>query len=1478
LIKITLVTLLLACTVVSWGQPTPVTCNVNAGVPAIDRSDGEAELVGDVVLVCTGGTPTAAGVAVPQINFSAFLNTNITSRLLAPNFSEALILIDEPASANQLMCGASNGICSISGTGNGTGTYSGAAGRPNVFQAQVGGQANGLTWPSLPFDPPGSNTRTIRITNIRADALGFGIGSAPTSTQMAIAITSPIAIVVNNPQVTVASNFRGLLVSSKNVQGGPNGVSQFTLTFSEGFSSAFKTRSNAAFVNANTSPSPVNQNTPGSVNSGSETAFYNSAFPNIAGVGNLGVAGLADNGTRLIASMTNIPAGVTLTAPLTANLVSNGNVTGVIRMINTDSNGVGAFSPGGPTIPVSGGVATLAYEVLQASPFAVESVDVPIAVSYSQGAGSLPSINVLAALAPVNSSTVGDATSPVPRFNAPIQVTVSLPTIVTTSPLVSGETGGNYSQNFVAKGGTPPYSFTVSSGLPPGLSLSSPGNLSGSPITVGTYTFLVTVTDSQGLSSSNQFSLTIIPGPAIATTSPLPLGEVGANYSQTIVGESGTAPYTFSVTAGLLPAGLSLDPTGILSGTPSSAGTSSFIVTVRDYTGASATSQFSLTINPGPTITTASPLPNASAGVAYSQQIAVSGGTTPYRFSISGSVPSGLILDVNGLLSGTPTQSAVGTSSFTVGVTDNLRVQSPTKTFQITVVTSTPVLQASPSSLSFSAVTGGASPPSQAVSVVPVSSSQTSLAFRVVIDAGQSNTPAPSWITVTPSGGNAPAQLVVSVAQGTLAAGTYPARIQIIDANGNASDVGVTLTVTSSPAQLQVTPSSLAFSARAQTPGALVQTLVVGNSGGGSLAFTASVLGGSSWITSLSPNSGQATPNSPVYIQVTVNSQGLNAGNYSDVIQVSSAAGNVNVGISLFVAQSGAILSVNVTGLRLQARQGGGYSNIETVEVLNTGDPTTTINWTADLVSGSTVVSLTPSNGTATATNPGALAITATSAATQATPGGYYALVQISDPNALNSPQYVSAVLDLQSTASVPLPDPSPAGLYFTATSHGSATTGQTVTVNTSSTTLVPFQVAASTTDGASWLVVSLASGNSSGQNPGTFMVSVNPSGLSPGVYTGSANVSMSGALRTVNITAVVLASGTTAHADVTPAQAAGCTPSKVVLTETGLVSNFVVPATWPETLIVRLNDDCGGTVLNGSVVASFSNTDPPLTLNGDGQSGTYSATWQPGQVSSQTLVTLNATAGTLQPATAQLIGGISPNTAPSLAPGGTVNAFYRTSGALAPGTVAEVYGSGLASQTASPSSVPLPLTFDNTFALVGGLQAPLFYLSNGQLDVQIPAELPATQQYVIVVSANNTYTLPQTINVVPVQPGVAAYTDGHILAQHGADYSLVNSGSPAKPGEYLIIYLTAMGATMPAVPSGTAAPSVEPLARVTIQPTVTVGNQAATIGYAGLTPGGVGLYQINFQVPPSASSGDLDVVIMQNGLAANATKLTVAQ
>jgi uncharacterized protein (TIGR03437 family) len=310
--------------------------------------------------------------------------------------------------------------------------------------------------------------------------------------------------------------------------------------------------------------------------------------------------------------------------------------------------------------------------------------------------------------------------------------------------------------------------------------------------------------------------------------------------------------------------------------------------------------------------------------------------------------------------------------------------------------------------------------------------------------------------------------------------------------------------------------------------------------------------------------------------------------------------------------------------------------------------------------------------------------------------------------------------------------------------------------------------------------------------------------------------------------------------------------------------------------------------VTNGNVVASFSNGDPPLNLVGDSL-GNYSSTWQAGSVNATMVVVLNATAGTLQPATAKLYGGIAPNQTPppTIAPGGTLNNLNPVLGApLAPGTIAQVYGSGLSASTVAPSVVPLRTSINNTFALVGPVQAPLYFLSSGQINLQIPNEATATQQLPIVLSVNNALTLPQMLNIVPGAPGVLSLDDGptkpyiqngaHIVAQHSSDFSLVSSSNPAKPGEYLIMYLVGMGATNPSVPSGAETP-YPPLHNATVQPTVTVGSQPATVAFAGLSPYFVGLYQINFQVPTGAASGELEVDVKQNGVSANPTLLPVS-
>jgi hypothetical protein len=156
------------------------------------------------------------------------------------------------------------------------------------------------------------------------------------------------------------------------------------------------------------------------------------------------------------------------------------------------------------------------------------------------------------------------------------------------------------------------------------------------------------------------------------TPTTLPDGTTNIAYSQALTIAHGTAPYTWSITAGSLPAGLTLDgATGVISGTPTVAGTSPFTVTVTDSATTPHTVSLALSITINAMTITTTTLPTAVVGTAYSQTLAVLGGAPTYSWAVTaGTLPAGLGLDgATGVISGTPTLA--GTSNFTVTVTDS---------------------------------------------------------------------------------------------------------------------------------------------------------------------------------------------------------------------------------------------------------------------------------------------------------------------------------------------------------------------------------------------------------------------------------------------------------------------------------------------------------------------------------------------------------------------------------------------------------------------------------------------------------------------------------------------------------------------------------------------------------------------------------------------------------------------------------------
>lgn len=375
-----------------------------------------------------------------------------------------------------------------------------------------------------------------------------------------------------------------------------------------------------------------------------------------------------------------------------------------LHLPNSSSNYTGALLTLGSGVQISSSDASCAGSTISVNPSGSLKIELSnggscnLQVTFPSGSGAYAGATIAATL---GRDAVGYYTLTSGTYTAPPAVAPGAPTAVSA-------TAGDRSAivSFTApssNGGATITNYTVTS---------SPGGITGtgssSPITVtgltnGTpYTFTVTATNSAGTGVASTASSAVTPLPLSMSpaSGALTAATVGVQYSAMITVSGGTPSYVWALSNNhSLPAGLSIQPidatTAEIYGIPTQAGTDSFTLNVYDANSGTTSQAYTLTVNPGITLTlspAAGSLTAASVGSAYNLTFSTSGGTGPYVYSVThGTLPSGLTLNSSsGALSGTPTMQE--TATFTVEVTDtgNSVTQSENYSIVVGAVQSTP--------------------------------------------------------------------------------------------------------------------------------------------------------------------------------------------------------------------------------------------------------------------------------------------------------------------------------------------------------------------------------------------------------------------------------------------------------------------------------------------------------------------------------------------------------------------------------------------------------------------------------------------------------------------------------------------------------------------------------------------------------------------------------------------------------------------
>ncbi|MCZ6492292.1 MAG: hypothetical protein O7A06_17395 [Acidobacteria bacterium] len=642
--------------------------------------------------------------------------------------------------------------------------------------------------------------------------------------------------------------------------------------------------------------------------------------------------------------------------------------------------------------------------------------------------------------------------------------------------------------------------------------------------------------------------------------------------------------------------------------------------------------------------------------------------------------------------------------------------------------------------------------------------------------------------------------------------------------------------------------------------------LKIKNAGAGTLNWTATATvetpEGGAWL-SIEPDAGAGEGE----VAIAADPTGLLPGMYSGEVTVTVGEDSQKARVFLrILGPAEPRVRVRPKALQFSVAEGTVSPESRTLEVKSEAAGLT-FTATVETARGGDWLSITPDSGAV----PGEITVAVVSGVVLALePGVYTGNIEITVPGAAKEVHNVHVALKVFGAEDTPRLKLRPGGMAFVAVESGANPEAKEVELEPKGAASIAWDSTVSTVTGGAWLTVLPASDTA----PVEAAVSVDITGLAAGVYSGSVvftPVAASGASPVTLVVKLIVRAEVVIATAGGPPRAAIFPFAPLVPLFTEPEGGFITQADLPLNVGVLLLDAGGALVAGATVVVSSSNTEPDLVLEDLG-GGEYAALFRALSSGPLTLTGSAQVLGVQSPSFA--VSGdmeASAGIATVIFPAGAVNtaSFAASPTPLAPGALMSLFGTGLAGSGGVATTIPLPRSLGGVSVSIGGFSAPLLAAVGGntdQINLQVPFELDGLSQAEVVVNNNGVLSAPETIALGPAVP--ALFTLSQTGAGSGAifhgDFAPVDAANPAAAGEVILLFATGLGAVEPSVSTGDAAAG---LTTVSGSVQVNIGGQPATVDFAGMAPGFVGLYQINARVPAGIPAGEATVAISVDGI-----------